>query len=553
MANLYAQPAQANIQPMDFSVYMAAQKAGHEAMQGKLALEARMLESDAQKAQLGTQAVMGVTSALDKIKAYGDTDEKQLGEIRAGYNERLQGLVKQGIEGGGLHTISNALRLESAKLNTEITRGELGNVQQRYDISQQNLGTISDLYTKGDMTNYDRHFYSDNLLMTPKKSNDILGDTTDFATANSLKNTSLRVLQDEYLQLAQTMHPEDYAKMVKYDKETGANSLANMENSIRIAAAIQHADGSGGGGPSSTYLGSMQNGGTQIPGTITATGSGDTAKRYWINYFGTSDKQLNDMTNNLTMPDSVFRTGDSDAQYGNFDAADEKLKNVSFTHTGINKKTSDAITPMVWSELNNLGIKSFDQDNTIDSGELIADLRDEDKYEKGSFRIVGTYGGENPYYPNGYAATAYNLDTKQNENFIVANPNASRYDRMLFETSQALFNKNARAAGQSFNFDITVSDAEVARFDQEPSDMSGGIALTIAGKDGVNRSKYKLTTKAMMIDIGGGQGEWQIIADIINTETGERVDISGTKGYSTLRETIDFLRTTYDDSFYPQY
>lgn len=557
--NMYAKPAELDATPMDFSVYMQAQRVGAEAMQNKLQLEAQLLQDDTERARMGSEAVLGVTTALDNIRAYGKEDEEQLGEIRASYTKRLQDIVKQGVEGGGLHTIANPLRLESARLNTEMARGELGNIGKRHAISQENLKNVNELYVSGNLTNYDQYFYGHNLLATPKKSNNIVKEVSNFATASGLKNSKLKVLQAEYLQLARAQFPEDFQKMFLYDSETGADSMNSMKHSIMAAAAVQHADGDGMGN-ARTMVGGLNNEGAYNKTTpASPTGAGEVSSDNWFdpfNWFTTSATVSQKINDDVTLSGSLKRDEQSD-QYEVQQAADKRLSTALFNYAKIDDKRAASVTKDLWAGISSSSVKSVTNPNTLDSGKLIADLHNEDKYEKGSFRVIGMYAPDNPYNPSGYAVTAWNIDDDAQEHFIVSNPTNDYYDNMVFQASRSLYSNELRAAGFQDEFNINVTDAGLestaalygtGEYTQGDANVSGAIELTDPSKSNTN-TKYKLYTQAMMVDVGGGQPEWQIVADIINTETGERVDISGDKGYSTLNETIYWLRDIYNENF----
>lgn len=550
---MYATPAQLDAAPMDFSVYMQAQRVGAEVMQNKLQLEAQLLQTDKERSQLGTEAVMGVVSTLDKFKAYGDKDEAQLEQIRTGYRERLQNLVKQGVEGGGLHTIADPLRLESARLERELDKGELGDIGQRHSLSQEHLKIAKDLYSKGNLTNYDMWATTQNLLSTPKKSNDIVKTITDLSTSAGLKNSDINVLKAEYLRAAQTMFPQDFATMDAYDADTGASSKSLMVHSLMNAADIQFANGTAGGNASTVMGGANNAGGGQRHTPMVPTGAGETATRGFWGLTGTPDAVLQTITTDIVS--KSLQTDTPKEQHGVISEGDEGLKTMAFAYNELDPKSQSTISKSVFATLSHSSIKSITHSSSMDSGEIVSDLLDEKKYK--DFRIVGVFDADNPYQPNGYAATSTNIDSGEQETFIVSLPNSDPYDQMIFDASKALYNNELRAAGHKSEFNINVTDAGLdsttalygtGDYEQENATVSGAISLSDPTKSD-KHSKYKLYTQARLNNIGG-KATWEIVADIINTETGERVDISGDKGYSTLNETIYWLKNVYNDNFY---
>lgn len=554
----YATPAQADIKPMDFSIYMATQKAGAQAMQHNLEMQATFLEHDMQKAEQGSKALQGVTTALDQMKAYGKDDKEQLSQIRAGYGSRLKEIIGEGIEGGGLHTISGALRLESGRLSSELAKGELGDIGQRYGISQEHLKIANEIYSKGKMTDYDRYHTSLNLLNTPKESNDIIEEVTSLSNANSLKYTDVNQLGMEYVRLAKSMFPEDFAKMTMFDEATEGNSYANTINSLLNAAAVQHSNGSGLGskGTMAGGMNAMGMGGTGYT-PIVETNAGTISSRYLGGVFGTQDKVLNRINTELT--DESLQSNLPKEQYTTQREADDDLATIAYQFSRLDPKQQPSISKGVLATISGSSVRSVTHGTTLDSQEIVKNLLDDDKYE--DFTVVGVFGADNPHYPGGYAATAKNLEEGEQEFFIISGDRTGGtedyYNNMIFKANRNLHNEERRFEGHQEEFYINVTDAGLksttdfygtAEYKQEDAIVSGAIEL-VDVKDTDTGGKYKLVTQSRMVNIGG-KSRWRIVADIINTETGDRVDISGTKGYSTLTETIGWLKSIYNDNLY---
>lgn len=557
-SNIYATPAQADIKPMDFSIYMAAQKAGAQAMQHNLEMQATFLEHDMKKAEKGSQALQGITTALDEMKAYGKKDEEQLSQIRAGYGSRLKEIIGEGIEGGGLHTISGALRLESGRLSSELAKGELGDIGKRHGIAQEHLKIANEIYSKGEMTDYDRYHSSLNLLSTPKQSNDIVKEVTSMSTANSLKYTDVNDLGMEYIRLAKSMYSEDFAKMAVYDQATEGNSERNMINSLLNAAAVQHSNGTGLGskGTMAGGMNSMGMGGTGYT-PIVETNAGTITSRHLGGMLGTQDKVLNRINTELT--DESLQKNTPKEQYEIQREADTDLSTMAYSFNRLDAKQQPSVSKGVMATISGSSVRSITHSTTLDSQEIVKNLLDDDKYE--DFTVVGVFDADNPHYPGGYAATAKNLEEGEQEFFIISGDKTGSaddyYNDMIFKANRNLHNEERRFEGYQEEFYINVTDAGLksttdlygtAEYEQEDAIVSGAIEL-VGTEDTDEGGKYKLVTQSRMVNIGG-KSRWRIVADIINTETGDRVDISGARGYSTLTETIGWLRSIYNDNLY---
>ena len=533
MAITYASPAQGDIKPMDFSIYMAAQEARAKASHNKLSLEANLLAGDMKRAEAGGQAITTAISTLDQMRAYGDEDEAQLGQIRQGYKEQLQSIVQQGMEGGGLHTISNELKLQSAKLQSEINKGELGDINKRYGISQQNLETIQDLYSKGDMTAYDLDFYSSNLLSIPKPSNDVIKGVTDYATAKSLQAGTLEDLTNKFVNLADTMYQEDFAKMAMYDKKYGTNTLEQAKNSLAAAAAVQYGNMNLTGinsvlfGKNTTEI-VNPNAGNITPGvTDWAVG----------NY---SDKLQ--MLNDNSIISTDLKSNDNATRKETVAGAEKKLESIAYAYTGLPLEKAEAITKRFMSSLTHYGVRSLNNDEG-DPAELAAALQDPKRYTK--FNVIGDYGPNNPYYPEAYVATARNVETDELETFVIGGASGNRWNNMIFQANKGLLNADTRLNGTVNSFNLELTDELI---DNKGIKMEESVVRLSEPNVGGKQSKYQLVTKPGIVN-EGGEPTWKIVADIINTETGERLDIGGASEYTTVETAVGFLKNLYSKSF----
>ena len=514
--NIYATPAQANIQPMDFSMYMQSQEMMAKATQAQQATQGAMLDRQATQLGQGIESVQGTISTLDSMQAYGEEDERRLDEIKSGYMQRIKGLITQGTEGGGLHTIANPLQLESFKLNRDITQGELQGIGTRYAKSQNNLEELDKLRTQGKMEDYDYYWHRKNLLTPPAPSVDITEEIAKYVTSAGTKGKTLEEIQAEVVNLAQNMYAPQMGRMIQYDEELNGTSYERQINSLLSMAMLK--DSEGGGGVFSTSRPGLNsaaaaNGG--MPTAMYETGAGNVGASRWRWFIGDYKDAINRTANNVFIDDK-YLSADYDIKKQAMDVADKRAAATSYGFTAFNSnKEANEAKGAVLRSIAGLGIKSLDRDNSIDSAELKSEIFDKEKYDQNSFTVNGYYI-RSPHFPAGLHAKIKNLETNEFEEFIIENPNPSSGDRMMFDLYAPFYNAEDRAEGKAYTVDIRLSDNDKEEPDHEFF------------------SKWVIRDDA-------GIPTWQPIVQIRNKKTGNIVKVPNLPETMTAYQGVEFI------------
>lgn len=521
--NMYAKPVQSKARPMDFSMYMSAQEAGFKANQTALNMKQKRLERDATNLQAGGAAMENVLTSLNTMSAYGNEDEARLAQIKAGYTERLQGIIKEGIEGGGLHTVANPLRLESQRLKDEVQSGDLRAINTRYGKAMEKDKAIDEMYSKGDLADYDYMFYKADLTHPVKPTVDVLDDAMDFVKASGLTGKGPAQIYNSLNEIIASRNPDVLQRMAAFDVKSGDPKngyRAALDASVREAALLAYKQGPANGnfstggsipGPNANYIA------TQAGINTGVTPTADNGYMFgWVG--GDTDKKFMEIGNNILADE--YKGKDVSGTKDILEQADLKAQNAHLYINPIAAKDIGKVTDFVKATMSMGGVKSLTHDNTQDSNELVAALHDKEQYT--DLKVLGTYT-HNQYYPAGYSMTATNVKTGEQETFVVGNTstNIGPYEHIKHDAYQSFYTTQDRREGKVSEFPITMNR-----------------------EDSPEGAEFVIKSRPAIINQNGGP-TWVILADIVNKTTGKTLKISDGDDPTTIDYVTAFLQNKY--------